>query len=66
MLTFNQRKLEIVQVDNGYVIEWRDESRRDVGAAFSYPQVATPTNGVVICADKAATLKYVDTFFKGK
>lgn len=61
MMTFSQPKLEIIKVDNGYVIEWRDESRQKNGFSALPP---VPTTGVVICKDKAAALAYVEQFFK--
>lgn len=60
MLTFKQPKLEIVQCDNGYVVEWRDESR-DKGREFR--DDAPPTAGVKIFETKKQVAEYLASFF---
>ncbi len=49
MLTFAEPKIEIVKCENGYVVEWRDEKRRDP-LVSGWPDV--PTSGVKIFATK--------------
>lgn len=65
MMSFAEPKLEIVLCDNGYVVEWRDERRRDL-SHYSAGLPETPTYGVKIFTTKKDVVAFLNTFFERK
>ena len=63
MLAFSQKKLEIVQCDNGFAVEWRDEKLGNENVWTSAPRPAT--NGVLIFKTKKELLAYIQKFYIG-
>ena len=59
MLSFNQKHIEIVETDNGYVLEWQDEMRDslDLGG------LKQKKRGIEICTGKRALMKRLNEFF---
>jgi len=62
MMTFTQPKLEIVQCDNGFVIEWADETKRDWNAERN-GLPTSPTRGVKIAKTRKEVADFLNSFF---
>jgi hypothetical protein len=64
MLTFSQPKLEIVECDNGYVVEWRDETARKAARSISDLEGLAPESGVKIFSTKTQVAAFIAGFFR--
>jgi hypothetical protein len=68
MMGFYQRKLEVVQCDNGFAVEWRDENLAATDSEWmaTGSRARPATNGVLIFKTKKELLDYVGSFYAGR
>lgn len=57
---WNEKQLEVIAVDNGYIVKWSDASMEGQLAPDGRRQ---PTGGHRIFSDKKDVLAYVNGFF---
>ena len=57
-----QKKVEITVTDNGFVLEWSDDTKDDHYRIQSWPHDSKKTRGVEIYSDKKKLLKRLTDF----